>query len=203
MNEEHPIHQETVVCPACGQSDRVFKVSRIYIDALAAFNKSPDDSVLPDLTGQAMEDPGINLLKIQAVRAFVNNFSPPSGGKQQMRQVHPDLVVGIFSLVAIFFLIQIYNTQRAAFPIILVVLIVFYLGYILLHQRILARFNQQSESARAEKRQLEIAIERWMKLYFCARDEVVFDPAQNRMIPLDQMDQYLLETNDTNQQPAS
>ncbi len=194
--------QETVLCPACGQSDRVFKVSRIYIDALAAFSKSSEDSVLPELTGEAVDEPGINLLKIQAMRTFVNNFSPPSGSKKSMRQLNPDLVVAAFTLIAIFFMFQIYQSQRSIFPIALGILVVFYVGYVLLHHRILARFNEQKAEEQGEQQRLERAVGRWMKLYFCARDEGVFDPTQNRLIPLDEMDYYLLEENERNQQPA-
>ncbi len=185
--------EEKVVCPACGESDRVFKVSRIYIDALAAFNKTPEDSVLPELTGEAVDDPGINLLKVRVVRAFVQNFSPPSGGKQGMRQIHPDLIMAVFALVAVFFMIQIQENQPSFFLIILAILVAMYLGYFLLRRRIVARFNQQKNKDQAERQRLERAIARWMKLYFCARDEGVFNPEQNRLIPLEEMDFYLVQ----------
>ncbi len=187
------MNEETVVCPVCGESDRVFKVSRIYIDALAAFNKSPEDSVLPELTGKAVDDPGVNLLKIQAVRTFVNNFSPPSGGRQVARQIHPDLIMAVLALLAVFFMIQIYESQPSFFLIALAVLVAVYVGYYFLRRGIIARFNQQKDKEQNEKRRLERAIERWMKLYFCARDEGVFDPEQNRLIPLEQMDLYLMQ----------
>ncbi len=193
MSNEQTLNQERVVCPVCGQDDRVFKVSRIYIDALAAFGKSYEDFVMPELTGKSVEDPGINLLKVQAVRAFVKNFSPPSGNKQNMRQVHPDLIVAIFSLIAIFFMVQIYRTQPSTFALALAILAVFYVGYFMLHKRIVGRFERQKTEERVDQQRLERGVALWMKLYFCARDEGVFDPAQNRLIPLDQMDLYLLQ----------
>ena len=36
-------------------------------------------------------------------------------------------------------------------------------------------------------------IGRWMKLYYCTQDDVVFEPGAERTVPADQMGGYLLD----------
>lgn len=192
--EEQPHPKERPACPACGQDDRVFKVSTIYLDALAAFSSPARNTVLPELNdGEALHGPGINPLKIQAVRRLANSFAPPSGRKEVVRLLHPDLILTVSALVAVFFLIQIYNTQRAAFPIAVALLALFSLGYLLARRSILTRFNHKKAEEQQEKRRFERAVARWMRLYYCDRDEEVFDPAGATRVPLAQMEAYLLK----------
>jgi hypothetical protein len=49
----------------------------------------------------------------------------------------------------------------------------------------LARYNQD------ELPRWQSTMERWDRLYYCARDETVFFPGDNRAIPADQMRDYL------------
>lgn len=54
-----------------------------------------------------------------------------------------------------------------------------------------ARFENQLKASREENRRVERGISRWMKLYYCARDDVVFQPGTGKYVPTDQMPGFL------------
>jgi hypothetical protein len=58
-----------VECPLCGFSDKTFKVSEIYIEALEGIKNGEKGSVLPQIVSDQsqLEAPGI--LKAQAFRS--------------------------------------------------------------------------------------------------------------------------------------
>jgi hypothetical protein len=189
--------ENIVECPLCGLSDKTFKVSAIYIEALEGFKKEGTPKILPQIMGDQsqMDAPGI--LKVQALRSIINTFGPPSGGRQIMRPINPGLVIAGFTLITIFFLVQIYTSQREMFIPILIVALVFYLGYVIFHKQIMGKYQKQIQDNIDIKRTYEAAIGQWMRLYYCAHDDGVFDPDENQLIPLQAMESYLLKTHIT------
>jgi hypothetical protein len=170
----------------------MFKVSRIYIDALAAMKSVDEGNVLPLAFGEKIDPNKNNVAKIQLFRSIASQFAPPQGEKKTTRLVHPDMVVAAFLIVAVFILVQIFQTQPAVFPYMLAILVLFIIGYVLLRKQILGRFQGQVEAEGAEAEGLKNAIAFWMKLYYCARDNQIFDPEDNVLIGLDEMDRYLI-----------
>ena len=57
---------------------------------------------------------------------------------------------------------------------------------------ILQRFARQKAERQAGIDRVQHSIERWMTLYYCAREDVVFAPG-GEVIPADQMPGYLWE----------
>jgi hypothetical protein len=184
--------EKSIECPVCGLADKTFKVSEIYIEALGGIKNGETGRVLPQIVNDQSQLVAPGKIKAQAFRSVVSNFSPPSGGRQVMRQVHPNYIIAGFTLIAIFFLIQIYTTQPELFLPILILVFVFYTGYGIFRKSIYAKYNKQILENIAVRQTYEAAIGKWMHLYYCARDNGVFDPKEDRLIPLQAMDSYLL-----------
>ncbi len=55
----------------------------------------------------------------------------------------------------------------------------------------IARFEGQQASRQAAEERIKRGIDRWMKLYYCARDDGVFMPGSDELIPADLMIGYL------------
>jgi len=191
--EEALLTANRTICPKCGLEDKSIKVSAIYIEALQNFRSK---GVSP-LLAQIMTDPtqlnAPGILKTQALRALVRSFGPPSGGRQIIRPINPNLVVAAFTLISIFFVVQIYISQRELFVPILVLVAAFYLGYAVFRNRIQARYQKRIQENLDIKSSYEAAIGLWMRLYYCSRDEIVFNPEENRWMPLEAMEAYLLD----------
>jgi len=69
-----------------------------------------------------------------------------------------------------------------------------WLGYMLKHRfdRDMANYRDKKETyERDELRPYQRAQERWKQLYYCKRDEIVFIPAENKAIPMEDMEKYL------------
>ncbi len=138
----------------------------------------------------------VSVLYVEASgnRKILNIFSPPSGSTEAIRDVNPDIVVIGFTLVAGIFLYNIYATQPQAFPITAILTGLAYVGYVVLRKKIMGKYKASIQAKKEEKLKVEKAIDHWMKLVYCARDKVVFDPAENVAIPAGQMRNYLMGT---------
>jgi hypothetical protein len=53
------------------------------------------------------------------------------------------------------------------------------------------KFKQRQDADQAAKKQAEAAIGRWMKMYYCWDEGIVFLPGEKQAIPLDQIRAYL------------
>ena len=183
-----------ISCPVCGQSDQVEKVSTVYMEGIGAGR-------LPLKTGaqvDQMPSPGQRLTKIPARDLYVlsRKFAPPSEGKSALvRPIHPDLVIGIFTLVVPIFLIGILAQQRGLLLPVLLILACFYALYFYKRKTVIARYDQEKTSKDAAQTRVECAIKSWMKLYYCARDGGIFLPGRGELVPVDQMAAYLFDEN--------
>ncbi len=163
-----------IACPTCQQSDLVRKVSAVYIEGLGA---SPERRAIPR----------------SAARRLSQRLAPPSGGKREvMRLIHPDWMAGALALILPFFLTGIYTTQNGFFwPALAFVALVAGL-YAWQHGRLVQRYQHSQRARQEDAARVEKAIQAWMRLYYCARDEVVFDPLVGDPIPIDEMNYHLL-----------
>ncbi len=184
-----------IICPACRRSDQVDKVSAIYLEGLGA-GRLPKSgaSHLP----KALPD---RMTHVPPEQVFLlsRRLTPPSTGRDRtIRPIHPDLAIIGFSLILPVFLFGIWNSQQNIFLPSLVVLAVFYVLYFLTRNKIISRFEKEQAARNAIEQRVRKGIEKWMDLYYCSRDEAIFDPRKNAMIPIDELQRYLLSENDTN-----
>ncbi len=64
---------------------------------------------------------------------------------------------------------------------------------------LIGKFESRMLAQRSETERVQGAIERWMKLYYCERDKGVFLPGVDRLVPISQISQYLMEALETHQ----
>jgi hypothetical protein len=184
-------------CPACGQSDQVCKVSLLYVYGLQrkkAASKAQSAEYGRGTAGNTSMPPVVLQMDDSTLQALSSRLKPPASGKElPIRPVHPDLVVLAFSLVAPLFLYQILTSQPGMILPILIMLAGFYGFYLWKRTTILAKFKRQVENRRQVEGQVRRGIERWMTLYYCAREDSVFKPGSDQIIPADEMLGYLLQ----------
>lgn len=170
-----------VICPQCGQADRVEKVSKLYLEGVAAGRmRRADADAAPDAQPAGLS-PG-ELFQVS------RKLAPPAGGKSSLtRPLHPDLVVLVFSGLLPFFLAGIASSQRELLVPALVLIVVSYTVYLLRRKALIARFEREQADRQEAVRRVERAIGRWMRAYYCARDEVVFEAGKDTTLPVDQL----------------
>jgi hypothetical protein len=169
-----------VTCPLCGQSDQVEKVSTIYMSGIA-------DKRSPEIR-RATQMP------TQKLRLLSQVLAPPSSGKSApVRPVHPDTVLIVFSCILPIFLFGILKQQPVTLVPVLLVLACLYGLYFYKRQAIIAKFEREQDSQTQAQARIERGIKTWMKLYYCDRDEGVFLPGKDELVPVDQMTSYLMQ----------
>ncbi|MEW5868481.1 MAG: hypothetical protein AB1894_04340 [Chloroflexota bacterium] len=184
---------ESLNCPICGQSDQVEKVSTIYILGIGVGRASKGTASLAEQAEPSPYRLELEHLPPAELRALSRRLAPPDSGKQAViRPIQPDLVALTLGLIAPVFLYGILTTQPYLFIPVLVVLALFYALYFWKRRGLLGRFQQQQDSQRAEQERVRTGIERWLKLYYCARDDGVFEPGNPAFTPSDQMAGVLL-----------
>ncbi len=170
----------SINCPVCGLSDQVEKVSTIYMSGIA-------DKRSPEI-GQA------TLIPRQKLRSLSRVLAPPSSGKSvPIRAVHPDTVLIVFSCVLPFFLFGILKQQPIMIIPALLVLACLYGLYFFMRNAVIAKFEREQDSQREAQARIERGIKTWMKLYYCDRDEGVFLPGKDELVPPEQMTSYLMQ----------
>lgn len=184
------------ICPKCGQSDRKFEVRRLYMESLA-FVKPGEKEETPELdrffeVNNFMDESASK--KRHIVEDMIKSFAPPSGKPQLLKTISPDMMMVVFSAISVYLLFQIYTTQHSIFWITAVIFGLFIASYIIFHKSIIRRFQNQKDLDTSSKEVIEKAIAKWMKLDYCARDNVVFMAKKSEFVPLDEMNEYLLKS---------
>lgn len=188
--------QKREICPKCGQEDATFYVRKLYLESLS-FVKPGDETATPDLdrffefNGFANES---SAKKRHIVEDLIKSFAPPSGKPELLKTISPDMMVVIFSAVALFILYQIYATQYPIFFYTLGLFLAFLASYIIFHKKIIARYKNQRDLDTSSKEVIEKAVGKWMKLSYCSRDNVIFGEKKAECVPLDEMNSYLLKS---------
>ena len=180
-----------VFCPLCRESDQVEKVSTIYLEGIGAHR------LLRKIDGQDQpaNRPGQRLTKIPAENLYglSRKLAPPSSGKRAvMRPIHPDMVVVLFSGILPVFLAGILSSQRQMLLPVIAILLGFYGLYLWRRKDLIARYEFENEARREAGLRVERGIKQWMKLHYCARDDHVFVPGEERLVPVDEMVPFLL-----------
>ena len=169
-----------ITCPVCGLSDQVEKVSTIYLSGIA-------DKRSPEIKQATKISP-------QKLRSLSRLMAPPSSGKSSpVRPIHPDTVLIVFSCVLPFFLFGILKQQPIMLIPVLLVLAGLYGLYFFKRKAITAKFERGQNNQRQSQARIERGIQTWMKLYYCDRDEGIFLPGKDQLVPPEQMTSYLMQ----------
>jgi hypothetical protein len=188
---ERSMADKKPACPHCGQSDQVIKVNQIYIESIS--NQAVTDATtLPRVLNWPSSKPASSPRSL-GERQFLNLFYPPSSKPTLIRSVHPDGVVVIFSLFALFLFYQIYTTQPEFIFLALGAFLAFLVFYLVSRKRIVARYQKTINEEAGQQKNIEAAVGKWMRMYYCIRDASAFDPTRKQMIPIEELKNYLLE----------
>jgi hypothetical protein len=181
-----------ILCPACSKSDQVFKVSSIYLAGVETRQPSFLKKKQEGQSSLAKEQ--VTGFSSQQLISLSRKLSPPSSGrKAPVRSIHPDWVVGAFSLIVPVFLVGIFNQQRNLFLPVLAILIGFYGFYFFKRKAVIARFEHRIAAEKEKQTRIERLIALWMKLYYCSCEDGVFLPGKDKLVPVDQVTWYLME----------
>jgi hypothetical protein len=168
-------------------------VSLLYLESTArlhqrqAENQPELDGLLSDLLPENSNATAQTQLLTRLLRAF----TPPSGEKHVTRRVHPDAMVIFFGLFLLLLAYRAATTQPGQLPAILILVCGSALAYLLARKAILRRYQERIRQEQEENARVENAVARWMRLYFCCRDQGIFDPEENQFVPLEQMSDLL------------
>jgi hypothetical protein len=172
-------------CPQCEQDDQVEKVSTVYLVGIGLKRERKDNDTNSSTVAFKLDLPEIEL------RRLARQLAPPASTRRlPSRPLHPDLIVLTFSLVIPIFVYGIYTSQAPVLLPVLIILTILYGFYFWKRKAIVARFDARQAVQRAADERVKFAIERWMKLYYCARDNVVFIPG-GEITPVEQFKEYL------------
>ncbi len=178
-------------CPLCEMVDQVEKVSTIYLVGIGL--KRSSTSVDPNKIAPA-SNPVLMGIPTQSLRGLSKRLSPPAARSQAFtRPVHPDIAVLAFSLITPIFLFGVFTSQVALLIPVLILLALFYAAYFWKRKALIARFEHQVADRKASDERIQRGIRRWMNLYYCIRDDVIFEPGKSEPTPADQMPGYLFQ----------
>ena len=178
------------ICPQCHQSDRNYKVSDIYSESLRVFDKKYPHPVLEALFANKGKD--FAPLPDYFDMKFTRLFTPPTGNKTFIPAIHPDLIVFmIFMLISVFLYFILNNHFSSIIPIIIAGIIIL-LIYLFFRKDALITYHEIQKNSRAEPVSKEEIVRRWLKLYYCSRDGIVFDPEKESFASLSTMNDYFL-----------
>lgn len=183
-------------CPQCDQNDLVFKVRQIYVESLEKL-KSWDTAKTPELDRFLNESGNGGKSKAETrkiVQDLLKQFEPPSGKPQTLRTISPDMVMIVFAFVAVFFLFQIYMTQRPVFWFMVAIFVILYASFFIFHKSIIARYQYQKSMDSGSVEVIQKAIGKWMKTSYCLRDNVVFGVNKGEAVPLAEMISSLIKS---------
>ena len=189
MNKPDPI------CPQCNTNKDVYKVSEIYLSGLESIKSSTplEDNAFDQIFGQPSQKLGRRFVDQATKRTLVSKFAPPSSKKQRItRTIPPDFIIFVTLLLSLFMLYQIYTQQQDAFLPVLLVIFGVTVFYLLTRKRILARYLEKQKTTSKESSQIKEGIARWMNLFYCSTDYVVFDANKLVCVPLEEMNNYLM-----------
>jgi hypothetical protein len=173
-------------CPACGLNDQVNKVSTLYIRGLEARKQQPP----PGEGESVLQMEGLTPTRLHQLS---RQLTPPSATRNRLaRNLHPDLMTAGFSILLIFLLYQIWLTQRPVFWVFALAYLLFLGWYAWKRTALIAKYRRQVDATTADDKKIQRGIGRWMKLYYCTRDQGIFEPGNDRLFPLDEMQAYLL-----------
>lgn len=182
-----------IPCPLCNQTDQVEKVSTLYLTSIGLGRHTNPGTAQ---TEELVINSELKNLPATHLRELGRRLAPPSGRTQALtRPIHPDMVVLALTMIAPVFLYGILNSQTIMLVPVIVLLAAFYIFYWWKRKDLVAKYDHQREARRTGDERIKRGIQRWMILYYCLRDDVVFEPRSSETTPADQIAGYLLRDN--------
>ena len=175
-------------CPQCGQDDQVEKVSTFYVRGIEVKWRrgqaiQPEGVETPSKRSRLVDEMPPNELM-----ALTPRLAPPAAKKgASMQAIHPDHSVLALSLIAPIFLYGIFTSQPSGLTVVLPLLAGFYAFYFWQRKRLIAKFHATQQAQKAAEQRIHRGVQRWMRLYYCARDDGVFEPGAIALTPADQL----------------
>ena len=183
-----------MICPTCRQADQVEKVSTIYVRGIEVKwrrGKSgpPNGGEIPVKRSKL-----VDAMPADELQTLTRRLAPPAAKKEtSMRLIHPDMMVLALTLVAPIFLYGILTGQPSGLLVVLPLLAGFYIFYFWKRKMLIAKYFAQQAAQQAATARIQRGIQRWMKLYYCARDDGVFEPGTSALTPADQIAGHLFK----------
>ncbi len=181
-------------CPHCGQADKTYKVSLLYLESTARLHQrqAEDQPELDGLLSDLLPANSSSTSQAQLLTRLLHSFTPPSGEKHITRRIHPDAMVIFFGIFLLLLAYRAATTQPGQLPAVLILVCGSALAYLLARKAILRRYEERIRQEQQENERIENAVARWMRLYFCSRDQGVFDPDEEPFVPLERMSETLM-----------
>jgi hypothetical protein len=177
-----------MICPQCGQGDQVEKVSTIYVRGIEVKWRRSQAALPDEVENSPRRSRVVDEMPSSELMALAPRLAPPAAKKSApMRAIHPDHAVVALSLVAPIFLYGILTSQASGLLIVLPLLAGFYIFYFWQRKRLIAKFHATQQAQKAAEQRIHRGIQRWMRLYYCARDDGVFEPGAGALTPTDQI----------------
>jgi hypothetical protein len=183
-----------MICPICGKADQVEKVSTIYLTGIEVNRGSRNQTASRKVRPTANNHPGLAGIPALRLTTLSRRLTPPTPRREAFAQpIHPDMYVLAVSLILSVFLYGIVTRLPVALLPLLALLAGLYALYFWRRKSIIDRFKRQQVYRLVGDEMIKQAIERWMRLYYCARDDGVFEPGDDQFIPTSQMNHTLLQ----------
>lgn len=187
------MEQELITnCPVCNKKDKAYKVSILYMEGLnwQKMGGSNPGGGLGNIMEEFLQGTSDGSAKELFVSRLVTLLSPPAGKKRYLRDIHPDHMAGFFLIISVIIILRGYLSQPMATPIIIGLLVTSFLVYGIFRRNLLERYNQKITLAQHEFLHVENSISKWMRIYYCARDQCIFDPLSGQHTSLDQLTSF-------------
>jgi hypothetical protein len=183
------------VCPVCGQETHSYKVSALYVETLMKMKhgNEADTPIFDQLRAEMPPEMAAKNTGKGYYRDMIQAFQPPQGGTESMRSINPDWVAFAMGLLVIYMLYQIYATKNPLFWYTLGMAVALYAAYFIFRKKIIGKYLTEKKQETGGKESVEKAVGKWMKLYYCSTDNVVYGLKKNETIPLDQMRSYVMQ----------
>ena len=166
-------------CPQCGQADKIQKVSAVYTSGVSSvgyktFLPPPPKSDLP---------PVLVSREGASFTALAKRLAPPP--KPTWSDAGANTCLGVLSVIAILGVsLALFSIEGAGMILGPLAGIV---GFILYAKWVAAQTPRHKELTS----NWEEALAKWNALYYCARDDVVFNPSEGVPMPLAHMAEYI------------
>ena len=189
----------SLVCPRCGQMDRVEKVTAIVAGQVHSIKGTTySEQVYVDGDGRRRHETfNVPYSGMQASLLAQNLLPPP-----RPRPASFPLVLLFSSLLLVLVLIPCLvgtvlfltvitprhtpETIQSAMGVVIAIEFVAPLAIIHVYMK-----KRRAAQIQPEIEVWQQAMERWNQLYFCSRDDVVFVPGENLIVPTSQMMDYI------------
>ncbi len=186
-------------CPQCGLADKAYKVSLLYQESSTRFQHNEQDHQ-PELDGLLKDlcsDPTNPADVAQVLGWLTQSFAPPESAQPQSPRravtISPDLLVAGAGLIMLLLAGLVAVHQPENLPTALLILVAALLIYLAVRRPIMQRYRARIQKDNESQQRAGEATSRWMRLYYCSRDRGVFDPEQNRLVAVEQIQHLLYE----------